>query len=171
MEHRLYRSRHERLILGVCGGLGVYFNVDPVIIRVIAVLLLIAGVFPAVIAYFVLAIIIPLEGSTADTPEDTFRENIHDMRDTTASFGQEIRTSFGNRRTQTGANARQPPVTPPQPRPASNSGLYIMGIVIIAVGVFFLLINIFTWFGRFLWPSLLIVVGIIIVILVARRKQ
>ncbi len=105
MEHRLYRSRHNRVFLGVCGGLGEYFHVDPVIIRVIAVLLLIPGVFPAIIAYFVLAIIIPLEGSTADTPRDTFRENVSDMRDTTAGLGDEIRTAFGNKETPTGTRS------------------------------------------------------------------
>lgn len=35
---RLYRSRTNRMIWGVCGGLAEYFNIDPVIVRIIAVL-------------------------------------------------------------------------------------------------------------------------------------
>jgi phage shock protein C len=37
---RLYRSRKNRVLSGVCGGLGEYFSVDPVIIRLIWVLLM-----------------------------------------------------------------------------------------------------------------------------------
>ncbi len=60
MEKRLYRSKDQRMIWGVCGGLGQYFGVDPTIIRVIAVLTLFLGLTGA-IAYIILAIVIPLE--------------------------------------------------------------------------------------------------------------
>jgi len=33
MDKRLYRSRNDRVIAGVCAGLGHYFNLDPVLIR------------------------------------------------------------------------------------------------------------------------------------------
>lgn len=56
---RLYRSRKDRVIAGVCGGLGEYFNIDPVIFRVLAVILLIPGGFPGLIPYVVLWIIVP----------------------------------------------------------------------------------------------------------------
>ena len=42
MEKRLYRSRDDRMIWGVCGGLAQYFNIDPTIVRIIAVLLALA---------------------------------------------------------------------------------------------------------------------------------
>ena len=45
MERRLYRSQHKRIVFGVCGGLGEYFNADPVIVRVIAVLIIIFSGF------------------------------------------------------------------------------------------------------------------------------
>jgi phage shock protein C len=63
MTKKLYRSRTDRMIAGVCGGLATYFNVDPVIIRVIAVILLLPGGFPGFIPYMVLWIIVPLEPS------------------------------------------------------------------------------------------------------------
>jgi phage shock protein C len=43
MEKRLYRSRTDRVIWGVCGGLAKYFDIDPTIVRVIAVLLIFAN--------------------------------------------------------------------------------------------------------------------------------
>jgi phage shock protein C len=67
MEKRLYRSRNNRMLAGVCAGLANYFNVDPTVIRVITIILLLAFNIMALIAYFVLAIIVPLENS-ADSP-------------------------------------------------------------------------------------------------------
>lgn len=58
MRKKLYRSQTERKIGGICGGLAVYFNVDPTLVRVIAVGLLLTGA-PAGIAYLVLWAIIP----------------------------------------------------------------------------------------------------------------
>lgn len=56
---KLYRSKTDRKIAGVCGGLAEYFGVDPTIIRVIAVLLLLPGGFPGFLAYIILWIVIP----------------------------------------------------------------------------------------------------------------
>ena len=57
---RLYRSRTERMIAGVCGGLGNYLGLDPTVLRVISVLLTL--VWPLTIpAYLVLMIVVPEE--------------------------------------------------------------------------------------------------------------
>jgi len=40
---RLYRSKKERIIAGVCGGLAEYFNTDPNLVRLVWVLLVLAG--------------------------------------------------------------------------------------------------------------------------------
>ena len=54
---RLYRSRKDRIIAGVCGGMAEYFHVDPVFVRLIWVALgLMAG---GIIAYIIAWIIIP----------------------------------------------------------------------------------------------------------------
>jgi phage shock protein C len=172
MERRLYRSRENRILLGVCGGLGEYFNIDPVIVRVIAVLLLIPGVFPAVIAYFVLALVIPLKGTNASNPRDSFRENISDVRDTTNNLGEEVRTTFGNKE-----NRDQPIDTPPagtlSHKSSSDSSrtLYILGVVIVTIGAFILLVNLFDWFWRYFWPVLLIIAGAMVIVLVTRRRK
>jgi phage shock protein C len=57
---RVFRSRKDRILGGVCGGLGNYFNLDPVLVRVIwVVLLFAAGV--GFLAYILAWIIIPEE--------------------------------------------------------------------------------------------------------------
>ena len=60
MEKKLYRSRDERMIWGICGGLGRYFEIDPTIMRVIAVVTLIFGGW-SILAYIILYFVIPLE--------------------------------------------------------------------------------------------------------------
>lgn len=61
MEKRLYRSRNDRIIAGVCSGLGNYLKIDPVVLRVIAVVLLLMSFGTMLVAYLLLALIIPLE--------------------------------------------------------------------------------------------------------------
>lgn len=56
---RLYRSRSERMVGGVAGGLAIYIGVDPVIIRLAFVALAFAGA--GVVAYIIGWIVIPEE--------------------------------------------------------------------------------------------------------------
>lgn len=65
---RLYRSRDSKILGGVCGGLGEYFNIDPVIFRVIFVLLMLPGGLPGIIPYAVLWLIVPLRPSYVASP-------------------------------------------------------------------------------------------------------
>jgi len=58
MEKKVFRSKANRMIAGVCGGLGEYFNLDPTLIRLIMVLLIFAyGI--GLLIYVVGWIIIP----------------------------------------------------------------------------------------------------------------
>jgi phage shock protein C len=54
---RLFKSNSNRVICGVCGGIGEYFNIDPTIIRLIWVLLGCTGT--GIVAYIIAAIIMP----------------------------------------------------------------------------------------------------------------
>ena len=56
---RLYRSRRERMIAGVCGGIGEYFNVDPTLIRLGWVILLVMSGGLGLFGYLVAWVIIP----------------------------------------------------------------------------------------------------------------
>ena len=57
---RLYRSRTNRQLAGVCGGLAEYFGVDPTIVRILFVLFALMG-GPGLILYIILALIVPEE--------------------------------------------------------------------------------------------------------------
>ena len=57
MEKQLYKSATNRIICGVCGVIGEYFNVDPTLIRIIWAILACTGT--GIIAYLACAIIMP----------------------------------------------------------------------------------------------------------------
>lgn len=57
---RLYRKRNEKILAGVCAGLGDYFGVDPTIVRIIFLILVFAGL-GGVLVYIILWIITPEE--------------------------------------------------------------------------------------------------------------
>lgn len=59
MSKRLYRSTTDRKIAGVCGGLAEYFDIDPVIVRIIAFILLLPGGLPGLLPYIILWIVVP----------------------------------------------------------------------------------------------------------------
>lgn len=64
MARRLYRSVTDRRIAGVCGGVGEYFDIDPVIVRIIWVALVLgAGI--GILAYIIAWLIVP-EGSNSN---------------------------------------------------------------------------------------------------------
>lgn len=56
---RLYKSKSEKMLCGVCGGIAEYFNVDPTLIRLLVALLAVSGT--GIIAYIAAAVIIPEE--------------------------------------------------------------------------------------------------------------
>lgn len=67
---KLFRSRNERILLGVCGGLGEYFDIDPVIVRIFWVFITIfGGILPGVIVYLLGGLLIPLEPEKPRTME------------------------------------------------------------------------------------------------------
>jgi phage shock protein C len=58
---RLYRSRNDKWVEGVLGGLGQYLGIDPVILRLAFIVLLLVNAGGAVIAYIIMAIVVPKE--------------------------------------------------------------------------------------------------------------
>lgn len=145
---KLYRSRTDRIIGGVCGGLGKYFDIDPIIFRIVFFLLTIAhgsGIF----IYIIMMIIVPNE--TTGGPEPLAGSS---GKDVINNFAQEVRQSlhsFANEvKGQHWANQRR------------NS----IGMIVVLIGALLLLQQLFpiTFFnGNFLWPLVLIIVGIFII--------
>jgi phage shock protein C len=159
MEKRLYRSRTDRMIWGVCGGLARYFNMDPAIVRVIAVLSIFANGL-GIIAYIIMAIVVPLEGSKAETPEKTVRENVEEMKETAEKMGREVHSTLAEEK----GEAEE------VPKGRHHS---ILGIILIVLGVLFLVgsFNLFSWFhwGN-LWPLIVVAIGVLIIVSARRKK-
>ena len=164
MDKKLYRCRQGRILFGVCCGLARYFDLDPVIVRLVFALSLfippIGGA--AVIAYVILAIIVPVEGSTTVTTEQTVKENLNDIKDTTNDLGDKIRTNIRTDGTSQDERLRR-----------RNNILTFIGGFLIIVGLLALLssLNIFWWFRwDYLGPAVLIIIGILFIISTNRRK-
>lgn len=144
MNHsRLYRSTSQRVFGGVAGGIAEYFNIDPVIIRVIFVLAAIFG-GGGVIIYLVLWIAVP---------ERPFTSTMFN-----SGTQSEAKPGEGG---QAESNAFQ------QTYPASQSytGSLIGGIVLIGIGALILAARVLpNVFFRDLWPFVLVVAGIILIV-------
>ncbi len=73
MQKKLYRS-NDKIIAGVLGGVGEYFDTDPTLIRLAYILIAImTAVVPAIIAYIIAALIVPMKPSFRAT-EATYTE-------------------------------------------------------------------------------------------------
>lgn len=60
VKKKLYRSEKNRILAGVLGGLGEYFNVDPTILRFGWLLVFVfTGIFPGLLAYIISILIVP----------------------------------------------------------------------------------------------------------------
>ncbi len=161
MERKLYRSRSDRMIWGVCGGLAKYFDIDSTIVRVIAILLVFAG-GSGIIAYIILAIVMPLEDSKATTPKEVVQENVEDMKETAGELGREIHSTLAGEEGESEEVAKM-----------RHRRRRLFGIIIVVLGVLFLsgslgLLRWFHWSN--LWPLILVAIGVLI-ILGARRRR
>jgi phage shock protein PspC (stress-responsive transcriptional regulator) len=164
MEKRLYRSRSDRMLWGVCGGLAKYFAIDPTIVRVIFILTIFFNGI-GILAYIILAIVVPQESSETREPSETVRENVTEMKETAEAVGKELKSTFDNKGKPAESISAQRSVT-------------VLGIVILVIGILLLLTNVmssvFWWFHSnyfwpIFWPLLLITIGVLIII--SRRRK
>jgi phage shock protein C len=87
MQPRLMRSRNEAIIAGVCGGLAEYFAIDPVIVRLIFVLVaLTTGI--GVLVYPILWMVMPKAGATGASTE-LFPHDAEEWKRRAQEFGEE----------------------------------------------------------------------------------
>ena len=144
MSTRLMRSDSDKMIGGVCGGLGIYLGVDPVLVRLTFLLLAVSGGI-GIVLYFALMILMPRESDLDDSQAKTIEKNIDDFGDTMRGSVQWAR--------------------------AHPNGPIIAAGFIILVGVYFLLNNlgISLFGGALFWPLVLICAGIFV--LVRRKKK
>ena len=161
MVRKLHRSRSERMIWGVCGGLARHLNVDPTLVRLVMVLLVFANGL-GILIYIVMAVIVPLEGSKTTEPKETILENVEEIKKTAGELGEEIRSIFGEE----------------QAEAKDGEGIYrwrreLIGTVLIVAGLAFLVenFNLF-WFDLIrLWPLLLVGAGLLFILTTWRRRH
>ena len=77
---RLVRSEHEKMIAGVCGGIGNYFDIDVTIVRLLFVIATIAGVGTTIPLYFILWLILPTTQQAALPPQSAVKANFEEMK-------------------------------------------------------------------------------------------
>ena len=118
----LRRSTDDRVLAGVCGGIGRYFGIDPVLIRIAFVVLTLAG-GAGVLAYLIGWVAIPEERP-----------------------GEHATTAVASR-----------------PPDATTASLLIGGVLVVA-GAFLLADRLVPSLGRFMWPLILIGLGVAIVV-------
>lgn len=160
---KLRRSVEEKVIGGVAGGLGEYFGTDPVIFRILFVVLTLTG-GGGVFIYLLMWIFIPKEEldfsakhkykqtSTNDSKEQT-------MKDEDKKEAEEGETIEDAEMVNDEKEVDDPPVT--QRR---KNGNLIGGTILILVGFFFLADEFLPWLDwEYLWPAALIIAGLAII--------
>lgn len=71
---KLYKSTENRVLCGVCGGFGEYFNLDPVVVRIILVILSVLG-FSGVLVYIIAALVMPEKpADPVQTYQNTYQQ-------------------------------------------------------------------------------------------------
>ena len=156
---KLYRSKTDKMVSGVCGGLGQYFGVDSTLVRLVFLLMLIFG-GSGFIVYLIMAIVVPEEGSTARTAEEVMHANAQQLADTAREFGKSI---------EQGGGPSSRPATPAAP--TGQQGALIFGLILIVLGGLFLMQNFLQInFSQF-WPVILIVIGIAMLVPQFRRPR
>ena len=148
MARRLYRSKKDSVIAGVCGGIAEHFDIDPTLVRIVAVIsIFINGI--GLIAYIIGWIFIPQnpelltgeEGAKQKGNTGTIKEKVENVA---TEIGKEIRGDSDK---------------------AGHRGnlTLVGGLILICLGLLFLASNFFPWFGFVrLWPFLLIILGVVI---------
>jgi phage shock protein C len=90
---RIRRSRNERMIAGVAGGLATYFNIDPLLVRLGFALLAFFNGF-GILLYLILWLLLPNEDSVAVDSRAQVRESVDEMRTAAESAAQRVRDMF-----------------------------------------------------------------------------
>ncbi|MDA8216563.1 MAG: PspC domain-containing protein [Dehalococcoidales bacterium] len=155
---RLYRSKDNRVIAGVCGGLGEYFAIDPVVWRLVFVLAAFFG-GSGLLAYIVLAIIVPEASAGYGRARETIRQNLDDLGRTAREFGDELSGRVSVETSESEVERR-------------NRRRQAGGIILVVLGLMFMAsnLNLFFWLRfDYVWPLLLIALGIAIMVGWGRR--
>ena len=144
---RLYRSPDSRVLAGVCGGLGAYFKMDPVIVRIIFVLLFFAnGV--GLLAYLILWIAVPKARTTSQLLEMKGEEvTVTNIQRTIRDQGQENPAAdtvqdgqvTGDGTTQSFSAAQDYQSRKKESDTSAEAGRAILRVIAVVFGAFFVI--------------------------------
>jgi phage shock protein C len=90
---RLLRSRNDRIIAGVAGGIAAMFNIDPLLVRIAFLALALFNGFGLVV-YLALWLLVPNEDSVAVEAREQVRENVGEIQAAAESLVQRVRGMF-----------------------------------------------------------------------------
>jgi phage shock protein PspC (stress-responsive transcriptional regulator) len=95
---RMHRSRQERMLFGVCGGLAEYFGIDPTVVRVAFVVVALVPPISAlsIVGYPLLAIIMPSEEIEHLPGRERVRTNLEELRTDASDLAGQVRSSVTN---------------------------------------------------------------------------
>ena len=92
---RLVRSRNDRMIAGVAGGLAAALNIDPLLVRIVLLALAFMNGFGFML-YLALWLLVPNEDSAAVDAREQVRENVGEMQSAAESMMQRVRGMFNS---------------------------------------------------------------------------
>lgn len=92
---KLNRPVKDRVIGGVCAGIGEFFQIDPTIVRLIFVLITIFG-GGGILLYLILWLIIPSESFSSELTKENIEKSADEIKDTAKEFAKNIKTDVKN---------------------------------------------------------------------------
>ena len=178
----MYRSVNDRAVLGICGGIGEYLDIDPIIVRLIVVILTLLG-FSGLLFYIVAIFIIPENPEYRAMKEGTYRGTTYEYTHGGAASGE------SNGMNESGSGAAYDYEVGPDgevkevhrgtsatdhkdlsdygrehKKNRNGNGAVILGLCLIAIGAFVLLKMFLPWIDSRLFLALaLIAVGILVI--------
>jgi phage shock protein C len=167
---KLRRSLKDTVIGGVSGGLGTYFGADPVIFRILFVVLAITG-GGGVIIYLLMWIFIPkeeLDFKESQNSQQNFNSSDTESGDNNKGGTEEKQKDTVNEN----MNTKEPKEIDPKILQRRKNGNLIGGAFLIMIGLFFLADDFFPWLSwQYLWPAALILAGLAIIKLNYKPKN
>jgi phage shock protein PspC (stress-responsive transcriptional regulator) len=137
---KLYRDPDDRVLGGVCSGLGAYFNIDPVIIRLIFVLLVFLGAGSSIIIYLILWIVVPKASNTAQRLEMRGEEvNINNISKNIKEEIQDVKENYDRFRANNKGRERMDQagnVVLSVFRAILKIFVVIFGVILVIIGIF-----------------------------------
>ncbi len=157
-EKKLYKSRDDKLIGGVCGGIGEFLNIDSIIIRLVAILLGLATSGILVLIYILLCFLIPYEPIREYTMHSekfsSFYSNGTGVNDQNTNYNSSSYSQFQDYSINKNKNQKH------------------IGIFLIIIGVILFLGNILPkYLSDFIVPVCLLVAGLLLIISTVPFKQ